>query len=782
MTRSRITFWIAVGFVAICVVSGRRSPVVSEALAVDAVAEAGFGRDVVGFLEKHCISCHGDTKPKGELSLTSLRDEKNLYIQRKLVRNVLSQIESGEMPPKAKPRPTIEEAESMRKRVTSMWTAHDKNAKPDPGRVTARRLNRTEYNNTVRDLVGIDFTPADDFPSDDIGYGFDNIGDVLTISPVLMERYLSAAEAIMSRAILPSIPKTPERWVGARYLEPGQPDDFKSRPLGKRGLNTPYSLTIAGEYKFRLNAWGHPENGEYPTVIFRVDGKEFHTVEIRTEANKSKDYEVGLTLPKGPSRIEVVMKNPTETKDNPRMAFAVNFMLWGPTDMRPLSQRNLLERDTTKPIVEQTRQVLNRFASKAFRRPATPAELDRLMKVVARAEAAGDKWESAVSLAMQAVLVSPKFLFRVELSDKPGETAAHALTEYQLASRLSYFLWSTMPDKELFDLAAEGRLSANLDEQVVRMLKDPRATSLVENFAVQWLQIERLRSFAPDAKMFPNFNEDTRRAMRQETVLFLSEIVREDLSILTMIDSDFTYINNQLGWLYGIKDTAGNSWSNGKSKPGGKEIKGEEFVRVSLQDGERGGLLTQASILTVTSNPTRTSPVKRGKWVLEQLLGTPPPPPPPDVPELKADDKAATPVSLRKKMELHRANVACANCHAKMDPLGFAFENYNAIGGFRREDGKIPIDASGALPDGKAFKGAAELKKLLLEKKDPFARCLAEKMMTYALGRGLDYYDNPTLDATVVKLQNGGWKFSVLVSEIVKSDAFRLRRGSEKSP
>ena len=418
------------------------------------------------------------------------------------------------------------------------------------------------------------------------------------------------------------------------------------------------------------------------------------------------------------------------------------------------------------------------FATQAYRRPATKDEVERLAKLVEGAEKGGEKWEAGIRLALEAVLVSPKFLFRVELDDRPDSAGPHSIDEYQLASRLSYFLWSTMPDEELFALAGKKQLTANLDAQVRRMLKDPKAKALVENFALQWLQLRPLKNFSPDPKLFPSFDDRLRSAMFRETELFFDAIMREDRSILELIDADFTFLNERLADLYGIADINGNRTGQKPDRPAGRRIRGEQFVRVQLQGGERGGLLTQASVLAVTSNPTRTSPVKRGRWVLEQLLGTPPPPPPPNVPPLD-DKKRQLTGSLRERMTQHRADPACANCHARMDPIGFGFENYNAIGAFRTKDDGFAIDPSGTLPGGQSFQGPAELKRILKGKKELFSRCLTEKMMTYALGRGLEYYDRPTIDRINAALAKEDYRFSTLVAEIVKSDAFRLRRGKD---
>ena len=611
-----------------------------------------FARRGVPFLEKHCVACHSTAKKRADLDLEIYQSAASVLKDRQSWENVLKRVQSGEMPPSNRPRPTLAETESLKQTVTALFDQADRSSLHDPGHVTIRRLNRTEYNNTIRDLVGIAFQPAEDFPSDDVGHGFDNIGDVLSLSPLLLERYLAAAETIVQRAVASS--------------------------AGKPGVS-------------------------------------------------------------------------------------------------------LMACTPGRPRREQAREILSRFASRAYRRPSDPAEVERLLQLVDAAQARGETWEAGVHLALQAVLVSPRFLFRVELDDRPDSTKPHPIDEYQLASRLSYFLWSSMPDQTLFDLAAARSLTSHLEEQVRRLLRDPKATALVENFALQWLQLRPLKTAAPDRKLFPQFDERLRSAMRRETELFFEAIVREDRSILDLIDADFTFLNERLARHYGIVDTAGNRVGR-KPVGAGQPIRGERFQRVALHDGERGGLLTQASILTVTSNPTRTSPVKRGRWILEQILGTPPPPPPPNVPALPDNRKAQLSGSLRQRMEQHRADPACANCHARMDPIGFAFEHFDAIGAFRTRDGSFLIDPSGTLPDGRSFQGPAELKRILKDRKDLFSRCLTEKMLTYALGRGLESHDRPTMDAITAALARNDYRFSTLVIEIVKSDPFRLRRAKEQHP
>ncbi|MCE9532565.1 MAG: DUF1592 domain-containing protein [Planctomycetes bacterium] len=757
----------------------------NSALAAEA---PDFKKDGVAFLKKHCIACHGATKPKGEISLHLFTDDASVLKGRKQWASILEVVQSGEMPPKEKPRPMPAEVQAFVKSVDGIFDRADKNAKPDPGRVTVRRLNKTEYNNTIRDLLGVDFNASEDFPSDDVGHGFDNIGDVLTISPVLMERYLAAAENISNRAIVINPPKPPSRALSAKYLQPGGANvpQTRFRPVtgtGPKGtLATDFNLTLPGEHIFKVRCYGNKVGDEPVKIALLVDGKELKQFEVKADSEKTAAiFDVKITLPAGSHRGAVQFLNEFKKDKDERTLWVEWLVMEGPLDTRPAFQQKYLTLDPAKTKDVQTREVLTNFVTRAYRRPALKEEIDRLVKFVEAAETRNEKWEAGMQLAIQAVLVSPKFLFRLELdAGIPAGGTAVPLNEYQLASRLSYFLWSSMPDDVLLDLAAKKQLSANLDAQVKRMLLDPKAKALVDNFVMQWLQLQRLKSFAPDATLFPTFNEPLRAAMTKETELFFTEIMKEDRSILDIIDADYTYLNQPLARHYGITDTKGNLQSTKKKVPGGKPFKDNEFERVTLQDGSRGGILTQASVLSVTSNPTRTSPVKRGRWVLEQLLGTPPPPPPPDVPELAADEKAITTGSLRKRMELHREKVACANCHAKMDPIGFAFENFNAIGAFRARDGDFPIDASGTLPDGKTFQGPAELKQILKEKKDLFSRCLAEKMLTYAVGRGLEFYDKRTVDKICANLAKGDYKFSVLVGEIVRSDPFRLRRGKDQ--
>jgi mono/diheme cytochrome c family protein len=591
-----------------------------------------FKEHLVPFVDQYCLRCHSPPKPKGQVNFRKLLDEATLTKERLLWENVLHNLRAKEMPPPDRKQPPAAERAAMVAYLEAQLSKLDCTQK-DPGRVTIRRLNRVEYNNTIRDLVGVKFQPAKDFPADDVGYGFDNIGDVLSLPTLLMEKYLAAAEKIIETA-------------------------FKSPDIRKRIL---------------------------------------------------------IAQPAG------------------------------------------------KNHKEAARKILQNFARRAFRRPVRPFELDRLISLVELAEKNGDSFETGIQLALQAVLVSPHFLFRIEMNRVPMKPTGpvRPIDDFALASRLSYFLWSSMPDEELFKLAQRGTLrkDGNLEAQVKRMLKDGKSRALVDNFAGQWLQLRNLETVNPNTGQFPTFNDALRKAMLQETELFFTAVMKEDRSILDFIDADYTFLNERLAKHYGI---AG--------------VKGDHFRRVKLTDGNRGGVLTQASILTITSNPTRTSPVKRGKWILENILGTPPPPPPPEVPELSEDKKEVLSGSLRQRMEKHRANPSCATCHQRMDPLGFGFENFDAVGAWRTKDGKFTIDPSGTLPGGKTFRGPKELKAILKAREKEFGRCLAEKMLTYALGRGLEAFDKCAVDDIAEKLAKDRYKFTSLVLNIVKSDPFQKRR------
>ncbi len=760
-------------------------------------AEAG-----VPFLEKHCVACHGKDKQKGDFALHEFRDDLSVLRARKRWREVVEQVRSGDMPPDDKPQPSPEEKKRFLESVAGIFAKSD-GGKPDPGRLTVRRLNRNEYNNTIRDLLHLEFRPADDFPSDDVGHGFDNIADVLTVSPVLMERYLDAADKIAEQAIPLNAAKPPKRTMSAKFCEPASANvpQSKFRPFTasegnavKSGpINTPARITADGDYIMRARLYAKSADGKPVRVammvaggavakpssdgeIAKLDGaamsqvkraRILSSVDITAKSEQdAQTIEAKVPRLEGIERIVVAAFKPPGGKPAPTL-----FVEWleyeGPMDARSPATKSLLVVTPGKSQLDQTREVLARFATLAWRRPVTAEELDRLVKLVAYAMGHNDTWEEAMRRAVSAILASPKFVFRLEPDDSPAADA-RAVNEFQLATRLSYFLWSSCPDEELLRLAAAGKLTASLDAQIQRMIQDPRADALIQNFAMQWLQLGRLSSHSTDPKTFPNWKPELGAAMLEETRRFFGEIVRSDRSILDLLDGDFTWVNERLAQLYGIK----NAGAFAK----------DEWKRVSLAGTPRGGLLTQASILTVTSNPTRTSPVKRGKWVLEQMLGTPPPPAPPNIPSLDDSQRHELKGTFRQKLEQHRADPKCANCHAKMDAFGFALENFNGVGQWRdRDETGAAIDASGKLATGRTIKDLADMKVLLRSRKQDFARCLTEKMLIYALGRGLDWYDEPTLTRITFSLEKNDYRFSALLGGIVKSPAFVMRRGTSQA-
>ena len=741
-----------------------------------AVQKAGYARDIQPLLKKYCFSCHQGEKAEAGVVLDVYKDEAALAADRAVWKKVFDNVEGDLMPPGDKPQPSDAERELLLGWLESKILAVRCDGPRDPGRVTIRRLNRTEYNNTVRELTGIEFKPADDFPADDVGYGFDNIGDVLTLPPLLLEKYLAAADKIVKAAIVD--PNTrPGKVLLAREMEHslgGQHGDGWN--LNSNGeVFQQFEFPKNGEYEFEITAYGQPAGDDPPKMVLKIDGKAAKEWEIKSKEDAPETVATKVKVLGGKYKVAVAFTNDFYDKDNKdprkrdRNLVVIKTEIKGPvgevSDDLPESHKKLIPVKVTSGNKSSgAKTVVKNFASAAFRRPATDEEVTKLLTLVALAEKEGDSWERGIQLACQAVLVSPHFLFKVELDPEAGKGTgpAYAISDYELATRLSYFLWSSLPDEELLKTAKAGTLRkfGTLDAQVKRMLKDERSQALIENFAGQWLQLRNLANIKPDLKRFPDFTPELARDMRRETEAFLAHIIREDKSVMDLLDANYTFVNERLAKHYGLEGVLGN-----------------EFRKVSLTDGKRGGLLGQASILTVTSNPTRTSPVKRGKWILENLLNSPPPPPPPGVPELE-DEKQKLTGSLRQRMEQHRENPACASCHQRMDPLGFGLENYNAIGGWREKDEDFVIDASGELPGGESFKSPKELRAILKKRDTEFRGCVTEKLLTYALGRGIEFEDQCTVTGISSAVAKQGNKFSALVLEIVRSDAFQKRRAA----
>ncbi|MSU34581.1 MAG: DUF1592 domain-containing protein [Pedosphaera sp.] len=733
-------------------------------------AALAFEKQVLPVLNQYCWDCHGDGMKKGDLTLDAYTNAAAVLANRKTWEHVLLNLRNGEMPPQKKPQPSPAQRELLVDWIEKTLFPMDPNH-PDPGRVTVRRLNRTEYNNTIRDLVGVDFKPAEDFPQDDVGYGFDNIGDVLSLPPLLLEKYLRAAQKVMDAAIVTG-PLPPEvRSFGTDEFEGGErrPDGRKLDYEGEFTLTT--TNRQSGDHVLRITAGASPGTKEAVRMAVGVNDEPSKIFEVKASRENQKTFEYPLTRSRGEQRVKIAMIKATEPIPQVKgkkveRKLVVSKISWaGPPNtewpLLPASHRDIFFR---KPAngneTAVAKEILERFTSRAFRRPATRGEVDRLLGLYKQARENQENFESGIKLACNAVLVSPHFLFRGELQPEPDNPlSVHRVGEYALASRLSYFLWSTMPDSELTNLAKQGRLRSNLASQVSRMLSHPKSSALVDNFASQWLNLRLLDIAAPDRKKFPSYDNRLRDAMREETERFLRHVVQANRPVTELIDADYTFVNQSLAEHYGIKGVTGN-----------------DFVRVSLKNTPRGGLLTHGSLLTLTSNPTRTSPVKRGKYVLDNLLGTPPLPPPPNVPELKAGEELTG--TLRQKMEQHRDNVLCASCHARMDPIGFAFENFDAIGRWRDLDGKDPIDPAGVLVSGEKFAGPEGLKRILAgSRRADFLHCVTEKLLTYSLGRGLEYYDQPAVKKILARMEKQGVTFASLAQSIVESVPFQYRRG-----
>jgi hypothetical protein len=734
-----------------------------------AAKEDAFKVGIQPILQQYCYDCHGNGKSKGDLALDHYESVEAIRADRKTWEMVLKNVKSGEMPPEKKPQPSQAQRDLIAKFVQDQIFPVDPK-KPDPGRVTIRRLNRAEYNNTIRDLVGVEFRPADDFPVDDVGYGFDNIGDVLSMPPILLEKYLAAAEKILSAAIIETGPilDGPHKRIEAETLpttaDGSKPYGGYAFALNKEGeIYTTNHFETSGEYIIRSRAFGQQAGPDAPKLELRLDGKAVKVFDVHAVEGKLENYDYKLHVEAGDHRLAGAYINNYVKPDGDRNLLIDYFDVIGPVSIQPYPEthRRIFFRNPAPADKDAyAREIIGRFAKRAFRRPVTNDEVERLAALYAMARKDGDSFEHAIKVALSAVLISPHFLFRGEIQPDPDNPrAVHPVNEFALASRLSYFLWSTMPDDRLFELAEKKMLRKNLDAEVARMLKDPRSHALVENFADQWLQIRNLAAVTPDPKLYPGWDNELRNSMRKETELFFENIMRENRSVLELVDANYSFINERLARHYGVEGVTGN-----------------EFQKVVFKDNKRGGVLTQGSILTITSNPTRTSPVKRGKWILENIVGAPPPPPPPNVPELKEAKEAKG--SLRQRMEQHRENAMCASCHARMDPIGFGFENYDGVGKWRDMDGEYPVDAAGKLLSGEDFRDAGELKKILVGKKrDEFLECLASKLLTFALGRGMEYYDRPSIDGIVKTMAKDHYRFAALVSGVVKSPAFQLRRG-----
>jgi len=934
----------------LCIAIGVSSLTARARGAAGADRAAEFDAKVKPLLQKYCYECHGDGGSAGDLDLDQFNSHASVMAAKPTWAKVIRYARTQVMPPpEAELQPTQDERDEL---VAALQRQLFDPTKPDPGRVTIRRLNRAEYRNTIRDLLGVGFDPTIDFPQDDTGYGFDNIADVLTLPPMLMEKYLVAAEKILDEALPTDQIEQVERdvdateagatfrnreehvhgdgWVSlsskqedalfvahdapapgeyvvrvlayAKYpgmpppgftehaplklsfmigdvvardaevhADHGDPKWYEARvgvPAGRQqfrialrrlrglkedanvsdgrvGVEQPGDVHIReihiigpvsgavrrvagdrletigsagriqegggaalhktddqavasihvaadGKYLLRAQAYAEYAGDEYAKMELSLDDKPLKVFDVTAPAarktiagqelsNRSRRavprvYEIQAELKAGQHKLAARYVNNLKNDAHPdpnyrdRNLFVQHFEvveLSAPPLAPPMTEpmRRLFAKHAPKSAdagETQARAMLQEFSRRAWRRPALGDELDRLVKLYNLARSNGETFHGSVKHAMKAVLVSPSFLFRGGV-ETDAEKLPHPVSEFELASRLSYFLWSTTPDNELLDLAERGELRKDLDAQVKRMLTSPKSQAFVDNFAGQWLQFRNLDAAHPDEKKFEKqYDDRLRDAMKRETQMFFESILKSDASLLDVLTADYTFLNERLAKHYGIEGIAG-----------------ENFRRVSLKETARRGVLTHGSVLTLTSNPTRTSPVKRGKWVLQNLLGTEPPPPPPDIPPLVQEGKELT-GTLRQRLEQHRADPGCASCHAPMDPIGFGLENFDAIGRWRDKDGKLPVDPSSQFVDGQKFTGAVELTQLLAKtRRNDFYRAVTENALTFALGRGIEPFDQPAVDTIVDELRKNDGKFSTLIAGIVNSVPFQMRRGSD---
>jgi hypothetical protein len=748
-------------------------------------------------LDRYCLSCHNNRSRTGGLSLEGLdvtRPAADAAVWEKVVRKLRSRM----MPPAGAPRPSDASYDAL---VTHLEGSLDRAAaaRPNPGRVeTFRRLSRVEYQNAVRDILALDVDVAALLPKDDASHGFDNVSTV-DLSPTLLERYLAAAQKVSRAAVGGPLP-SPASHLVVLPADLTQEDHLEGLPLGSRGgAITRYAFPLAGIYELQIRlARDRNENVEGLTepqqVELSLDGARVQMFEVKPNRNQSgayyadeavdKDLRVRLRVSAGPHDIGVTFPRRTfaleETERQPALAHfnmdrhprrqvaLYSISVAGPFDRGTVgdtpSRRRVFVCKPSEPSAEEAcaKRIVSTLARRAFRRAVTDADIEAPMRFYREARARAD-FEDGVETALRSVLASTEFLFRIE-RDPAGAApqTAYRISDVALASRLSFFLWSSVPDDELLDVAIAGRLSQPevFERQVRRMLADRRADALVTNFASQWLYLRNLAAVSPDARQFTDFDDNLRQAFGRETELFVQSIMREDRNVLDLLRADYTFVNERLAKHYGIPN-----------------VYGSRFRRVALADnGERGGLLGQGSILTVTSYANRTSPVLRGKWVLENIVGTPPPPPPPNVPVLRDTDSQGRVLSMRERMAQHRANPACASCHQLMDPAGLSLENFDAIGRWRvRTESGGAVDAAGGLPDGSAFTGMSGLRAALVRRPEIFVGTLTEKLLTYGLGRGLDFHDAPAVRKIVRSAAPADYRFSSIVLGIVKSEPFLMR-------
>jgi mono/diheme cytochrome c family protein len=763
--------------------------------------QARSGASHVSLIDEYCLSCHDEDHKKGELSLEAVAAQdvaKHPDVWEKVVRK----LRARQMPPVGKERPDDRMYDAV---ISALEASLDRAAAahPNPGRpATIRRLTRTEYRNAVRDLLALDLDVDSLLPADESSYGFDNV-TVGDLSPTLLDRYVSAAEKISRLAV-----GRPGRSPGGDTIrvppDVTQEDHLDGLPIGTRGgALVNYTFPLDGEYEFQIrltrdrdeHVEGLSEPHDLELLLDRQRVQLFTVKPLQARppggpadnqpSHDTLDQHLRIRVPvsAGPHAVGVAfLKKPSLLAETPRQPYQARFNSYrhpriqpaiysisiiGPYDSRiprdTPSRRRIFVSRPANPGEEaaSVTRILTALTRRAYRRPVSKADLEGPLALYRQVRTDGGDFDAGVEMALSAVLVSPQFLFRIEQQppNLPPKTS-YRISDLELASRLSFFLWSSIPDEPLLDAAVAGKLHEPrvLERHVRRMLADPRSSALVNNFAEQWLHLRNLESITPDMRLFPDFDDNLRQAFRRETELFVESILREDRSVRDLLSANYTFVNERLAKHYGIP-----------------HVYGSRFRRITLDQGDwRGGLLRQGSILTVTSYATRTSPVRRGKWILDNLLGVPPPPPLPDVPALK-DNTVDGRLSVRERVAEHRSNPNCAACHNLMDPIGLSLERFDAVGRRRAVEGETPIDASGGLPDGSRFADVDGLEAALLRRPELFVGTFAEKLLTFALGRGIEYYDAPAVRKIVREARPHDFRISSIVLGVVNSQPFQMR-------
>lgn len=720
-------------------------------------------------LQERCAPCHQGAAASGGLDLAKVRDAAGLAVQAGLPEKALLFVRTRHMPPEGSTPLSQPELDAL----TSLFeaVASDLATGAGAGRVTLRRLNRLEYRNSVRDILGVEPIQAEGFPNDDVGYGFDTIGDVLSLSPLLFEKYIASAEQVAATAVPTKVSPTVVR-QGAD-LDP--PPNSSVTPDGElnlfaNGTASTTFATSAGPGTLRVSLWGMQAGPEPARARITVRGADYGTVDVKAVRAEPMVVEIPLDLKAGQTKVEVAFVNDFYNPSHPDPGQRDRNLVvaWVELRQNPVAAPSTAARDRLLEGIawqgngdETARLALARLAERAFRRPVSAEERARVRAVFDRARSEGADWEEAVQAGIVFVMSSPNFLFRPESgSGKPDSQGDVALTPYELATRLAYFVWASVPDKQLLDAAKAGTLSQpeELASHVDRMLRDPRARGLADGFATQWLLLRKLEAIQADKQTFPTFTSQLREAMAEESLRLFGRIVREDLPVTEFFESKTTTLNGLLARHYGI------------------EPKSDEWETYPVPPGRQLGILGHASILTVTSNPNRTSPVKRGKFVLEHLLGTPLPPPPPNVGVIPDDATSVKALSIKDRMERHRKDPSCVGCHRAMDPIGFALESFDGIGRTRTHDeGGFPVEKGGELPDGTKIEGPTGLKRAILAREDEFVRHLGSQLFTYALGRGPRPEDRAHINGVRDRCLKNGLRMSELVKGVVLSKPFRFR-------